>query len=85
VFDENGKFLDQWDFGPRPPMNIHSIYTGARDASGACTDSPPTKRGTSGQALTGGLVERQKREVGHLPRAMIDDLQNFFARASKGY
>jgi DNA-binding beta-propeller fold protein YncE len=29
VFDENGKFLDQWDFGPRPPMNIHSIYMGA--------------------------------------------------------
>ena len=28
VFDENGKFLDQWDFGPRPPMNIHSIYMG---------------------------------------------------------
>ena len=28
VFDENGKFLDQWDFGPRPPMNIHSIYVG---------------------------------------------------------
>ncbi len=20
--------LDQWDFGPRPPMNIHSIYMG---------------------------------------------------------
>ena len=19
---------DQWDFGPRPPMNIHSIYMG---------------------------------------------------------
>jgi DNA-binding beta-propeller fold protein YncE len=29
VFDENGKFLDQWDFGPRPPMNIHSITMGA--------------------------------------------------------
>jgi DNA-binding beta-propeller fold protein YncE len=29
VFDTNGKFLDQWDFGPRPPMNIHSIYLGA--------------------------------------------------------
>ena len=29
VFDENGKFLDQWDFGPRPPMNIHSIAMGA--------------------------------------------------------
>jgi DNA-binding beta-propeller fold protein YncE len=28
VFDENGKFLDQWDAGPRPPMNIHSIYMG---------------------------------------------------------
>ena len=28
MFDENGKFLDQWDFGPRPPMNIHSIYMG---------------------------------------------------------
>ena len=28
VFDENGKFLDTWDFGPRPPMNIHSIYMG---------------------------------------------------------
>ena len=27
-FDENGKFLDQWDMGPRPPMNIHSIYMG---------------------------------------------------------
>ena len=26
VFDENGKFLDSWDFGPRPPMNIHTIY-----------------------------------------------------------
>ena len=21
--------LDQWDFGPRPPMNIHSIYMGS--------------------------------------------------------
>jgi peptidylamidoglycolate lyase len=29
VFDTNGKFLDQWDFGPRPPMNIHSITVGA--------------------------------------------------------
>ena len=29
VFDENGKFLDQWDFGPRPPMNIHSINMGS--------------------------------------------------------
>ena len=29
VFDENGKFLDQWSFGPRPPMNIHSIYMGS--------------------------------------------------------
>ncbi|MBF8301414.1 MAG: hypothetical protein HW394_1784 [Acidobacteria bacterium] len=29
VFDENGTFLDQWDFGPRPPMNIHSITMGA--------------------------------------------------------
>ena len=28
VFDENGKFLDQWDAGPRPPMNIHSITMG---------------------------------------------------------
>ena len=28
VFDENGKFLDQWDTGPRPPMNIHSITMG---------------------------------------------------------
>jgi hypothetical protein len=28
VFDENGTFLDQWDFGPRPPMNIHSITMG---------------------------------------------------------
>jgi peptidylamidoglycolate lyase len=29
VFDENGNFLDQWSMGPRPPMNIHSIYMGA--------------------------------------------------------
>jgi hypothetical protein len=29
VFDENGKFLDSWDFGPRPPMNIHTIYMGS--------------------------------------------------------
>ena len=29
VFDVNGKFLDEWDFGPRPPMNIHTIYVGA--------------------------------------------------------
>jgi DNA-binding beta-propeller fold protein YncE len=29
VFDENGKFLDQWDFGPRPPIDIHSIYMGS--------------------------------------------------------
>ena len=28
VFDENGNFLDQWSMGPRPPMNIHSIYMG---------------------------------------------------------
>lgn len=28
VFDENGKFLDQWNFGPRPPMNIHTIWVG---------------------------------------------------------
>ena len=28
VFDENGKFLDQWDTGPRPPMNVHSITMG---------------------------------------------------------
>jgi DNA-binding beta-propeller fold protein YncE len=24
VFDENGKFLDQWDFGPRPPMDVRT-------------------------------------------------------------
>ena len=29
VFDENGKFLAQGVFGPRPPMNIHSIYMGS--------------------------------------------------------
>lgn len=29
VFDENGKFLDQWEFGPRPPIDIHSIYMGS--------------------------------------------------------
>ena len=29
VFDENGKFLDQWNFGPRPPMNIHTILMGS--------------------------------------------------------
>jgi DNA-binding beta-propeller fold protein YncE len=29
VFDVNGKFLDEWNFGPRPPMNIHTIYVGA--------------------------------------------------------
>jgi peptidylamidoglycolate lyase len=23
VFDENGKFLDEWSFGPRPPSDIH--------------------------------------------------------------
>jgi DNA-binding beta-propeller fold protein YncE len=28
VFDENGKYLDSWDFGPRPPMNIHDIFMG---------------------------------------------------------
>ena len=28
VFDENGVFLDDWSFGPRPPMNIHDIYMG---------------------------------------------------------
>jgi 6-bladed beta-propeller protein len=25
VFDENGKYLDEWKFGPRPPMDIHSF------------------------------------------------------------
>jgi hypothetical protein len=25
VFDENGKYLDEWTFGPRPPMDIHSF------------------------------------------------------------
>ncbi len=29
VFDEDGKFLDQWEFGPRPPVDIHSIYMGS--------------------------------------------------------
>ncbi len=28
VFDENGKFLNQWSFGP-PPSDIHLIYIGA--------------------------------------------------------
>jgi peptidylamidoglycolate lyase len=23
VFDENGKYLDEWSFGPRPPSDIH--------------------------------------------------------------
>jgi peptidylamidoglycolate lyase len=23
VFDENGKYLDEWSFGPRPPADIH--------------------------------------------------------------
>ena len=25
VFDENGNYLDEWKFGPRPPMDIHSF------------------------------------------------------------
>jgi hypothetical protein len=25
VFDENGKYLSEWNFGPRPPMDIHSF------------------------------------------------------------
>ena len=25
VFDENGEYLDEWKFGPRPPMDIHSF------------------------------------------------------------
>jgi peptidylamidoglycolate lyase len=25
VFDENGNYLDEWNFGPRPPMDIHSF------------------------------------------------------------
>ena len=25
VFDENGEYLDEWTFGPRPPMDIHSF------------------------------------------------------------
>jgi sugar lactone lactonase YvrE len=25
VFDEDGKYLDEWTFGPRPPMDIHSF------------------------------------------------------------
>jgi peptidylamidoglycolate lyase len=25
VFDENGRYLDEWNFGPRPPMDIHSF------------------------------------------------------------
>jgi hypothetical protein len=25
VFDENGTYLDEWNFGPRPPMDIHSV------------------------------------------------------------
>jgi peptidylamidoglycolate lyase len=25
VFDENGKYLDEWSFGSRPPMDIHNF------------------------------------------------------------
>ena len=25
VFDENGKYVDEWSFGSRPPMDIHSF------------------------------------------------------------
>ncbi len=25
VFDEDGNYLDEWKFGPRPPMDIHSF------------------------------------------------------------
>ncbi len=25
VFDEDGNYLDEWNFGPRPPMDIHSF------------------------------------------------------------
>jgi peptidylamidoglycolate lyase len=25
VFDENGNYLSEWNFGPRPPMDIHSF------------------------------------------------------------
>jgi peptidylamidoglycolate lyase len=25
VFDEDGNYLDEWTFGPRPPMDIHSF------------------------------------------------------------
>jgi hypothetical protein len=25
IFDENGKYLGEWKFGPRPPMDIHSF------------------------------------------------------------
>jgi len=31
VFDENGKYLNEWSFGPRPPSDIHMfIITGDR-------------------------------------------------------
>ena len=25
IFDENGKYLREWNFGPRPPMDIHNF------------------------------------------------------------
>ena len=25
IFDENGEYLDEWTFGPRPPIDIHSF------------------------------------------------------------
>ena len=25
IFDEDGNYLDEWNFGPRPPMDIHSF------------------------------------------------------------
>jgi DNA-binding beta-propeller fold protein YncE len=25
VFDENGKYLNEWSFGPRPPSDIHTF------------------------------------------------------------
>ncbi len=29
VFDENGKYLDEWKFSTRPPSNIHALYMGS--------------------------------------------------------
>ena len=67
VFDENGKYLDEWNFGPRPPMDIHSfIVTSDRKlwAADGHSQDPGLRPRRALPVFVGQLGRVSRRHVG---------------------